>query len=136
MDKRRAVRVQNYYRNLAPIDALASVEISDRSLTRRATHLGFLCHAFRRLSSQVLGIELGDSCHNSVQELPGWCFIDVFFDRYQLRSGRVKFKKGVGVIPAVAGEAVHLVQDDVINVALCAHEAQHSLKLGPVGSLG
>jgi hypothetical protein len=86
--------------------------------------------------ARFAAVELGDPRHDRVQQLSGRCLIDVLFDRDELRAVALQFEHRVGVVAAVAGEPVDLVEDDVVDISREADAGQHALKLRPVGGLG
>lgn len=71
-----------------------------------------------------------------MQQLPSRSLVDVLLYRNQLRNAAPQFEEGVGIVTPVTGEAVNLVEDHVVNVALSTDACEHALKLGPVGGLG
>ncbi|MDT3438285.1 hypothetical protein QOZ89_01510 [Pseudofrankia sp. BMG5.37] len=71
-----------------------------------------------------------------MQQLAAGGLVDVFFDAHERCTRGLQLEHDVGVVPPVAGEAVHLVQDHVVDVALLLDEGQHLLKLVPVRRLG
>lgn len=51
-------------------------------------------------------------------------------------AGHPQLEEDVGVVAPVAGEAVDLVQDHVVDVSLLFDAGQHALELTPVGGFG
>ncbi len=115
---------------------LPGVEVADRGAARSAALDSLLGHAFEGFTGQVGGVELRDTGHDGVQQLPWRGVVNVLLDRDQLRPAALEFEEDVGVVAAVAGEAVHLVEDDVVDVAVVADPGEHALKLRPFGGLG
>nr|WP_232794372.1 hypothetical protein [Pseudofrankia saprophytica] len=135
-DERCPLRVDNDDGDFAALDALPGVEVADRGPAWRPAKFRLLGHALQGFGGEVAGVELGNARHDGVQQLPSGGLVDVFLDADQRRTHGLQLEHDVGVVPSVAGEAVHLVQDDVIDVALLLDEDQHLLELTPVSGLG
>ncbi|WP_052710947.1 hypothetical protein [Pseudofrankia sp. DC12] len=71
-----------------------------------------------------------------MKQLAARRLVYIFLDAYERGTHGLQLEHDVGVVPPVTGEAVHFVQDDVVNVALLLDEGQHLLELAPVRRLG
>ncbi len=71
-----------------------------------------------------------------MQEHAARGLVDVLGHRDELGSGLADGKCDLHVVPAVAGKAVDLVDDDVVRVSLLSQPSQHLLEFGAVGLAG
>ncbi|MDX2973399.1 hypothetical protein PWY36_29775 [Kribbella solani] len=107
---------------------LADVEVAKGRHTGRAARLCLLEHAFTRLVGQILGVELCDRAHDAVHQHAAWRLVDVLRRRDELHTGGLQGKVDLDVVGSVAGKAVDLVHDDVVNMVL-TDVFEHQLQL-------
>nr|WP_280185271.1 MULTISPECIES: hypothetical protein [Nocardia] len=113
----------------------ADVHVTEPSLTWRSTALGLLGHALEHFSGKVARVELCDRGHDAVQEHAARGLVDILGSGYQFGSGGPDSHVDLDVVGPVAGQAVDLVDDDVVDAAFL-DVGQHLLQFGSVGGLG
>lgn len=97
---------------------------------------GLLAHALDDLIGQVPAVELGDGAHDAVQQDAAGGLVDVLGGGDQTDAGLVEGPVDLHVVGAVTGQAVELVDDDVVNVTGILEVAEHLLQLRAVGAAG
>lgn len=132
----RALGVDLDRTDFVALDQLAEVEVAKRCLGRGSSQLGLLDLALLRLGRQVGRVELGIGGNDGVHEGPDRDAVDVLGDGDQLGPGFLQRVGDRRVVVAIASEPVHLVDDHVIQVALCLKAGEQFLQFGPVGGLG
>src|SRR5579884_4515725 len=134
-DERRPILVHDDVAVPDVIDELFAVEIAERCPVGRAASLRLGVHAFEYFHGEVVGVVLSDTCHDVVEQFPGWALIDRFSDRDELctRAGN----RGIDrhVVGPVACEPVNLVNDDVVD-SLRLQLLEHLLELRTIRRLG
>jgi len=112
----------------------AGVEIADRCAADGAAVLHFLVHAFDGLVREVAGVELGDAAHDAVEEDSAGPLVDVLSGGDEPGAEFVELLVEGDVVGVVMGEAVEIVDDDIVDVPLLGFEvAEHLLQCGTVG---
>ncbi|HUY21781.1 MAG TPA: hypothetical protein VMV22_05525 [Acidimicrobiales bacterium] len=71
-----------------------------------------------------------------MHEGPGRGLVDVLLDRDKLAARLAQLEEHIGVVAAVAGEAVDLVQDDDVDVTGLLDAVHHAQEVGAVRGLG
>src|SRR5207248_8520148 len=89
-----------------------------------------------RAHAVVTALPLRDCGQDAVEQTTAGSLVDVLLDADECDVGRVQLEDDVGVVATVAGQAIDLVDDDVVDVTLGADAGKHGLELGPVGGLG
>ena len=87
-------------------------------LERRAALLRLLGRAFHDLGRQVAGVELGDRAHDPVQQQAGRGLVDVLGRGDEEGAGGADLHRDLDVVGSGAGEAVDLVDDHGVDVAV------------------
>nr|WP_258068363.1 hypothetical protein [Rathayibacter sp. AY1E2] len=132
--ERRALLVDGNGAVLAAVLDGAGVEIADRCTADGAAVLHLLAHAFDDLVREVAGVKLGDAAHDAVEEDAAGGLIDVLTGGDEPDAELVESLVEGDVVGAVAGEAVKLMDDDIVDVPLLGFEvAEHLLECGTVG---
>ena len=106
------------------------IHIPQRRLTQRPAVSGLFAHPLDDLIGQVAAVELG--AHDAVQEHAAWGLVDVFTRRDQPHTRLLKRPVNLYIIGPVAGQAVQLVDDDVVNPSVFLKVGQHLLQLRAV----
>lgn len=122
--------------DLPAIDELPGVQVADRRPVGGAADLGFLLHALAGFGGEVGAVELGDRRHDAVEQLAAGCLVDVLRGGHDLGSGGSDVHDDADVVLAGAGEAVDLVDDDVVDVSCQTQPLQHGLELGSSSRAG
>ncbi len=136
LDKRRAFLVDHDRVNEPALELDGRVLVADRCGEGRATGLVLLDLAFADLVSQVLVLILGEGRADAVVELARRRAVDVLHDRDQLRSGLVEPVGDHRIVHRVTGEAVELVHDREVDVAVALDVVDHRHEPRPVLGLG
>lgn len=131
-----AVGVQFDRADLEALGVVALVEVARRNPAGGAAATGLLQRTLDDLASEVVAVVLGEAGQHAVHEPSGWCLVDVLRCRDERGTGALDLEQHVGVVAPVASEAIDLVQDHVVNVALLADTVQHVLQLGSAIGLG
>ena len=126
-DVRRPVGIDFDGADFPSVDQLAHVQVADGRPGRRASHLRLLDQSLLRLSRQVGRVKLGVSGDDRVHEGADRGAVDVLGDRDKLDIGLVQRVGDGRVVVAVAGEAVDLVDDHVVEIALRLQPRQQRL---------
>ena len=103
------------------------IHIPQRCLTQRPAVPGLFSHPLHDLVSQVPGVELGDAAHDAVQEHATRRLVDVLTGRDQSDARLLKRPVYLHIIRPVPGQAVELVDDDVVDPAIFFEVRQHLL---------
>ena len=118
--------------DLAALDHLAHVQVAERRSRRGAAGFRLLDEALLRLSRQVGRVELGVGGDDRVHEGSDRGAVDVLGNRDQLDPCLVKRVGDGRVVVAVAGEAIDLVDDHAVEVALGFEASQQRLQFGAI----
>ena len=108
------------------------IHIPQRCLAQCPAVSGFLAHPLDDLIGQVPGVELSDGAHNAVQEHTAGGLVDVLAGRHQPHTGLFEGPVDLHIVRSIAGQAVELVDDDVVNPTIFLEVGQHLLQLRPV----
>ncbi|MDO4646759.1 MAG: hypothetical protein Q4B02_13420 [Propionibacteriaceae bacterium] len=108
------------------------IHIPQRRLTQRPAVPGFLSHPLDDLISQVPRVELSDTAHDAVQQHPTRRLVDVLAGRHQPHTRLLKRPVNLHIVRPVPGQAVELMDDDVVDPTIFLEVGQHLLQLRPV----
>lgn len=115
----------------------AGVEVTDGCASDAATVLDLFAHALDDFVGEVLAVELCDGGHDAVEQDAARGLVDVFGGGDQPDVEFVEALIQGGVVVAVAGEAVDLVDDDVVDAfAFLLQVAEHFLQCRASGGGG
>ena len=114
----------------------ADVAVAQGRLAVGAAVPGLLAHSLDDLIGQVPAVELGDGAHDAVQQDAAGGLVDVLGGGDQTDASLAEGPVDLHVVGAVAGQAVELVDDDVVNVTGVLEVAEHPLQLGTVSAAG
>ena len=92
------------------------VEISQRCFSWSAASSDLLPHALGYFVGEVLGVELGDGAHDAVHQEAAGSLVDVLAGRDQADTELVELGVDGDVVGTVAGQAIDLVDDDVVDI--------------------
>ncbi|HEX9776015.1 MAG TPA: hypothetical protein VGB83_10610 [Actinomycetota bacterium] len=134
-DERTSFGVDPDGADLAPVYDLAHVSVADADPHRAPALLGLLRASLDDLGREVVGVEFGKAGHHGVHESSGGRVVDVLRYGDQLRARLVQGDTDERVVVAVAGQAVDLVDDDVVDAAFGMDAPEHLLEFRPVGAL-
>ncbi|MEX2447502.1 MAG: hypothetical protein WD404_02020 [Solirubrobacterales bacterium] len=112
-DVRSPVGVDFHGADLAAVDHLADVEVADPHVSRRAADFGLAVQALLDLGREVQRVVLGDGGEDAVSQATRGRPVDALGSRHQLRARLHDLEQHVGVVAAIAREAVDFVDDDV-----------------------
>ncbi|HEY2717357.1 MAG TPA: hypothetical protein VGI73_14155 [Solirubrobacterales bacterium] len=134
-DMRRPLGIDFDRAEFPPLDHLPHVQVADRRSRWGAAELCLLRLSLHRLGSEVGRVELGVGGDDRVHEAADRSAIDVLGDGDQLDAGFMQRVGDSGVVVAVAGEAIDLVDDHEVQVALRLQPSEQRLEFGAVGGL-
>ncbi|MDA8039938.1 MAG: hypothetical protein M0Z69_12455 [Actinomycetota bacterium] len=132
-DERGALGVRDDVGDLSPADALAHVQVAERGGVRPAAHLRLLAHALSDLRGEVGRVELGHEGVDALDEPPRGGLLQVLGHRHERGSSAPQQRSDGDVVLEVAREAVDLVNDDSVDVAILGDAGEHRLQLRPIG---
>ena len=114
----------------------ADVAVAQGRLAVGAAVPGLLAHSLDDLIGQVPAVELGDGAHDAVQQDAAGGLVDVLGGGHQTDTGLVEGPVDLHVVSTIAGQAVELVDDDVVNATGILEIAEHPLQLRAIGAAG
>ena len=134
-DQRCALVIQGDRPDLPPVLVPgADVHVPQRCLTQRPAIPRFLAHPLDDLVSEVTGVELSDGGHDAVEQHPTRRLVDVLAGRYQPDAGLLKRPVYLHIVSPVAGQAIQLMDDDVVDPTIFLEVGQHLLQLRAVSA--
>ncbi|HVV12452.1 MAG TPA: hypothetical protein VHD82_24670 [Amycolatopsis sp.] len=117
---------------VSPVAHLAAVEIAERSTEGRTAFFRLADEALHDLLGKVAGIELGELGKQPVEQSATGCVVDVLCAGHELHAVFLQRQVDRDVVSPVAGQAVDLVDDDVIRRDFL-DVTQHPLQVVAVG---
>lgn len=84
------------------------VQVDGRCVADGPTTLGLFSNAFLSLRTQVVAVELSNTRHDSVQQHPRRCLIDLLRDRHELGTGFADSNENRDIIGPVTSQAIKL----------------------------
>ncbi|HEX7245075.1 MAG TPA: hypothetical protein VF245_05865 [Solirubrobacterales bacterium] len=116
-DQRGALRVKYDGADFAAVHHQAVMQVADGGAVRGAAALGLLGRALHDLSRQVAAVELSDGRHDAVQQQARGRLVNVLGDGDELRPRFLDRHDDLHIVGAIAGQAVNLVDDHVVDIA-------------------
>ncbi|MCO7202144.1 hypothetical protein NH287_01255 [Microbacterium sp. CnD16-F] len=136
LDERGSLFVDPDCADLAPVDPIDGVEVSDGGSPDRPATLCLLRHLVRDVRAVLSGAVLVEGGQDAVHELPNRRGVNLLRGGDELDAALLEVGHDDGVIDTVAGEPGELVDDDVVNVAVAANAFEHLLEGNSLGHLG
>ena len=126
--QRCALLVQHHGADLSPMLIPPShIHIPQRCLAQCPAIPCFLTHPLDDLIGEIPAVELSDGAHNAMQQHPTWRLVDVLRCRDQPHTSLLKGPVYLHIVCPVAGQAVELMDDDVVDPTVFLEVGQHLL---------
>lgn len=122
--------------HLAAADRLPDVQVAERGLVGVAAELRLLAHALSYFGRKVGRVELGHEGVDALDQASRGRLVQVLGDRNERHATAAKQRPDGDVVLHVPGQAVDLVDDDGLHVAVLGDPGQHRPKPRPIGRPG